>query len=170
VGKNDTFFFEEDTDGGLETGVTGEEQAATFMAALENEGILKERGALTSFDPMQAVSDADTKKARNVTVEVEFGIVKGDYVLHVTPIHPQKNLLKKSLLEAAIKQTVIILNKTVPPTLQVDIYMPRPDYEIKATSYVIRQATDAWNFDTSKIEIEVVPQILEQVGKICQMA
>lgn len=170
MGKEDTFFFEEDTEGGLDTGVTGAEQADTFLSVLEGEGIIKDRGPLTSFDQMKNVSEADTKVTKTSLVEIEYGIVKGDYVIHITPIHPQKNLLKKNLLEAAVKQTVIILNKTIPPTLSVDIFLPRSDYEIKAMSYVIRQATDAWNFEVSKIETEAIPQILEQVGKICMMA
>lgn len=168
--KNDTFFFEEDVDGGTDTGVTGKEQAEAFLSVLEEAGIIKEGSALTSFDPLKSAADSDTKKAKSSLVEVEYGVVRGDYAIHVTPVHPQKNLTKKSLLDAAIKSTVVILNKTIPPTLKVDIYLPRADYEIKATSYVIRQAVDAWNFDTSVIEKEVIPQIMEQVGKICMLA
>lgn len=170
MGKDDTFFFEEDTEGGLDTGVSGEEQADTFLSVLEEAGILKGGSPLISFDPIKNASDADTKKINTTLLEIEYGTVKGDYVLHVTPTHPQKNLAKRQLLEAAIKQTVIILNNSVPPTLKVDIYLPRSDYEVKATSYIIRQAADAWNFDSNQIEAVVIPQVLEQVGKICMMA
>lgn len=170
MGKDDTFFFEEEGDDGLAIGGTGKEQADTFMSMLESEGIIKERGAIVSFDPIKNAPDSDTKKATTTLVEIEYGTVKGDYVLHVTPIHPHKNLAKKQLLEAAVKQTIIILNNIVPPTLKVDIFLPRADYEIKATSYVIRQAADAWNFDSGRIETVVVPQVLEQVGKICMLA
>lgn len=170
TGKNDTFFFEEDTGGGLSSGVTGAEQAATFLSVLEESGILKEGSPLTSFDQMKNTADMNTKKLKTSLVEIEFGVVKEDYVIHVTPVHAQKNLGQRQFLEAAIKATVVLLNKFIPPSLSVDIYMPRADFEIKATSYVIRQAADAWNLDTAKIETEVVPQILEQVGKICMMA
>lgn len=168
MGK-DTFFFEEDPAAGDDSGVTGEEQADTFLSVLAEGGIIKDRSSLTSFDPMKAAADADTKKTKTAMVEIEYGIVKGDYVIHVVPTHPHKNLKNQKLLEHAIRQTVLMLNKEIPGTLKVDIYLPRADFEIKATSYVVRDAADAWNFDATKVEA-LIPAILEQVGKICMMA
>jgi hypothetical protein len=169
MGKDDSFFFEEDPKAQPDTGLTPEEHANTFLTILEDGGIIKDRSPLTSFDPMKNVSEMNTQKVQTNLVEVEYGIVKNDYVVHVIPIHPHKNLKDKRLLDQALQATILILNKIVPTTLNVDIYLPRADFEIKATSYVIREAADSWNFDSKAIEA-AIPTIMEQVGQICMKA
>lgn len=170
MSKDDTFFFEEDPEAVPGTELTPEEHANTFLSLLEDSGIIQDRTPLSEFDKqLTNVSEINTKKLRTSLVEIEYGTIKADYVLHVIPIHPNKNLKAVELLNLAIKTTVQLLNKIVPTTLRVEIFLPRPDYEIKATSYIIRDAVEAWNFDAKPIE-EIIPTILEQVGKICMMS
>lgn len=168
MGK-DTFFFEEDPVA-EDSGITAKEHADTFFSALETEGIIKDRQGISSFDQLKNEAAQSTEKKRNALVEVEFGVVNDDYVLHVTPTHPHKNLQKRQLFEVAVRECVILLNQVVPTTLTVDIYLPQPDWEIKATSFIIRGGADAWNLDVQKIASETVPLILERVAKICAQA
>lgn len=169
--STDKFFFEEDPEASEGTGLTPEEHTDCFLTALEANGIIKDRGFLPSLDPFQV--QAETAKTQHKTtglIDIEYGIAKSDYVLHITPLHHQKNLTNKNLLDAAVKTAVMELNKIVPPTMHVDIFLPRHDYEIKATSFVIKDGGDAWNLDRDKIETEVVPQLVELIGKICMRA
>jgi hypothetical protein len=167
--SKDTFFFEEDPQAEGASGLTGKEHAEAFFSVLEQEGIIKDRQGVEAFDELKAQSEISTQTERTSLVEVEYGIVKADYVVHVTPIHPVRNLSQRPLFEQAVKQCVVLLSKAVPVSLRVDIYLPQPDWQIKATSFVIRDAADTWNFDAKAVEA-AIPDILEQVTKICAQA
>lgn len=170
--SNDKFFFEEDPEGAKDSGITWEEHTDTFMNVLKDGGFIKEGIEAFSLDtPLTAQADvSNTKKVRNVFVEIEYGIIQSNYAVHITPIHAQKNLTKQTLLNLAIKQAVFILNQHIPPSVRVEIFMPRPDYEIKAISFVVKEGAEAWNLDTAKIEIEAIPKLLEEIAKICMQA
>lgn len=161
--KDRKFFFEEDPE--LEETI----KSGVFFQELEKSGIIKTTEGM-DMNPLTPEPESKTKTERTATVEVEFGRVKDDYVLHVTPIHPRKNLKKRALLESAVKTCVVNLNKVVPPSLRVDIYLPQDDWEIKAISFIIRDGWTAWNLDRDKLEAETVPTLLTEVGAICMKA
>lgn len=168
----DKFFFEEDTDGVEDTGMTWAEHTSTFLDTLKKEGYIKETSS--DFDlggVKKAETDMSTKHVHNSLVDVEFGTVRTNYVIHITPTHPHKNLAHQKLLEQAVRSAIIILNNgIIPPNLDVDIFLPRDDYKIKSISFTIKDGAEAWNLDVSKIEKEAVPKLLDQIGKICMAA
>lgn len=163
--SDNKFFFEEDP-AAEESGVTWNEHADTFFHGLKEADLLKEREKI-DFAPMGTQVEMQTEHKTTKLVDIEFGVVKSDYVIHITPVHSTKNLTKRPLLEEAVKHAVVELNKVVPSNLNVEIFLPREDYEIKAISFIIREGADAWNLDMKKLSNEVVPKMLEDIGKIC---
>jgi hypothetical protein len=168
MGKED-LFFEEDPKAPEETKMTWEEHSDTFFGVLQGEGIVSNREDM-SMAPMGVVPEMSAKVQKNGVVEIEFGVVKDDYTVHITPIHPKKNLSNQALFKEALKEAVTILNGVVPPELKVDIFLPRPDWEIKATSFVVRGGATAWNLDHTRIEKATVPLLLEAVTAVCMKA
>jgi hypothetical protein len=102
-----------------------------------------------------------------VLLLIEHGVVANDYVLHITPVHPQRNLQNRNKLHAAIKEIILELNKVVPFDLRVDIHLPQEDWEVKATSFLVREAVNAWNFDLEAMDKITVPEIEKKVSDIC---
>jgi hypothetical protein len=161
--SNDKFFFEEDPKATEATGLTWAEHTDAFFGALGKDG------TGMSLEPHAVVVEMKTEHKSTSLVDVEYGTVKADYVIHITPLHPQRNLAKGNLVEQAMEATLKLLVTVVPHTLRVDICKPRPKDEIKVLSFIIREGAETWNLDTKKIEAEVVPQLLEQIGKICMI-
>lgn len=161
---NNKFFFEEDvTDIG--SGVSTDEQADLFGEAMAEIGL---NSGIDSMAPKSVeVITNDTHKRENQLLTIEYGIVGNDYVLHVTPRHPTRNLQAVSKLHAAIKEIIIELNKAVPFDLQVDIHLPQEDWEIKVTSFLVKNAANAWNFNREQLDNEVIPEIDRKVSTIC---
>lgn len=166
---DDKFFFEEDPDAKGDSGITWSEHTTTFLSVLETEGVLRERKEI-SLDPMMPQSEMQTQHLKTTLLDIEYGIVKDDYVLHVTPLHPRKNLTNTNLLSEAMRAMIVLLNAEVPTTLRVEIFKPRADWEIKATSFIIKEGATAWNLDRGKIESVIIPKIMEQVSAICMKA
>jgi len=166
---NNRFFFEEDPEAKEETGLTWGEHTNTFIDVLKKDGFIKEGDAAIALgDTLKAEADVvKTKHSKNSLLDIEFGIIQSNYAIHITPLHPHKNLTNPKALDRAVREAVIILNKIIPPNLQVDIFLPRADYELKAISFVIREGAEAWNLDAANLENIAIPQLMEQIGKVC---
>ena len=165
--SKDKFFFEEDPQAGEDSGLTWGEHAEAFMGALKEDGLAQSG---LSLEPMDAQSDMDMTTVKNSLIELQYGTVGDDYVIHITPTHPQKNLKLKPLLDEAMKTTITILAAYVPVSLRVDIHPPQKDWEIKATSYLIRGGATAWNLDRAELESKALPEMIDKVGQICMKA
>jgi hypothetical protein len=109
----------------------------------------------------------DMKKLETSFVRVEYGVVRQDYVIHTIPTHSRKNFSNPEVLKQAMYQTVTRLQRVIPNDLQVDIYPPDPEWEVKAVSYIIRRGADAWNLDRDKLEGEVLPEIKIALTEVC---
>ena len=158
------FFFEEDIEE-LSTGVTPIEQADFFNGVVGGLGV---SGALDSMEPMEAQAKRlEMKDIKNNLVMVEYGIVDKDYVLHITPLHAKRNLTNDTKLRIAIEQTMIALNKIIPFDIQVEIHLPREDYEVKALSFVARGAAVAWNLSTTDLDNLITGEIVPALTTIC---
>ena len=158
------FFFEEDP-AEIVTGVTPTEQADVFGATLEELGI---SGAPDSMEPMAAlVKRVEMKSQKNNLVLLEYGIVDKDYVLHITPVHPKRNLTDMTKLRAAIDQVIISLNKIIPFNIRVEIFLPRDDWEIKVLSFVVREGAQSWNLNPTELDTLIEGEILPTVADIC---
>lgn len=167
--SKDKFFFEEDPSAAPDSGMTWDEHSDTFFSVLEEAGIAKTRDSL-SLEPIEAKPQMQVQKKRTTLVEIEFGKVRNDYVIHITPIHPHKNLKNDRLLKYAVGEAVKLLNQYVPQNVSVAIWLPRDDYEIKSTSFVIKDGAEAWNLDIEKLENSAVPELLDQITQICMKA
>lgn len=162
--SKDRFFFEEDPAATGDTQLTWEEHADAFFNIIG-----KDRGDV-SFEPHDVGVDMKTEHKATSLLDIEYGVVRADYVIHITPIHAHKNLTKLQLLNQAVLVAAKLLHSTISSTQHADIMLPRADYEVKVISLLIRDGANAWNLDTKKIEEELVPQLLEQIGKICMLA
>lgn len=167
--SKDKFFFEEDPEASEESSLNWTEHAATFFHALEDHGLIEDRPVM-DLAPMTPTIEMNTAHKVTSLVDIEYGTVKADYAIHITPIHPRKNLIKEELLHEAVRLAVVLLNRVIPTSSVVSIFMPRKDWEIKVISFVVKDGADTWNLDTKKIEEETVPQLLEEIGKICMKA
>lgn len=159
------FFFEEDAESEQGTGVNFKEQADIFGDSLEQAGV---KSTLGSMEPLKAEpARLEMKQITNPMVLLEYGIVDKDYVVHITPTNPQRNLQNEVKLRAAIETTILAMNKAVPFDLQVKIHLPQKDWDIKVLSFVITQGADAWNFDIPSFETTIIPDIHKKVSDIC---
>jgi hypothetical protein len=163
VSKKGGLFFEPDPEASPASELTWEEHGDTFSSGIAEAGAHGE----ISFAPIEASVDMITEKKHTSLVEIEFGVMGNDFLVHITPLHGQKNLTKPHVFQAAMTDVVKIMNEYVPTDLQVDIFLPRQDYEIKATSFKIRGGNDAWNFDVATFKVEAIQRILDTVTEHC---
>jgi len=165
--SKDKFFFEEDPEATEDTKASWEEHGDTFFNVLADTGVVQ----TGKFDMSPMTATVETFiKVDNKVVQLEYGIVGDDYVIHVTPIHAKKNLLKEPLYKQALYHCITELNKLIPYDVQVDIYKPQDDWQIKATSFLIRGGATAWNLDRDKIAETVIPNIMTKVTEVCMRA
>ncbi len=161
------YFFEEDADADSGTGVTFEEQADVFGNVLADAGI---DSSLSSMTPLQAEPvKINMQQLSNGVLLVEYGIIGPDYVMHITPTHPQKNLTSSNKINLAIRITILELNKIVPYDLRVDIHTPKEEWDVKAISFLVRGGAEAWNLDIKSIDA-VVPNIFNKITELCTKA
>lgn len=162
-GKN-KFFFEEDTEE-ISSGVTPQEQADVFGAALDGIGV---SGFSDSMEPLEAITKRmEIKEIKNTLLHIEYGIVDKDYVLHITPIHPHRNFMDKTKMRRAIEETIILLNKVIPFDIKVEIHLPREDWEVKVLSFVARGGAEAWNLNTKDLDDLIELKLDQAITSIC---
>ena len=160
------FFFEEDAEDPI-SGVTHTEQADIFSDVLEGIGV---SANIDSMEPMGAVAKRlEMHDIKNGLLHIEYGIVDQDYVIHLTPTHPKRNLSSDTKLRSSIEKTIMCLNKVVPFDLQVEIHLPRADWEIKVLSFIVRGAATAWNIDVSYLESIIIGEIGPELTAICNL-
>lgn len=165
----DRFFFEEDPEAGAESGLTWEEHTDAFLNFLGDSGNIKDKAGI-SLEPMQTGVDMKTEHHITRLLDIEYGVVKSDYVIHITPIHPHKNLTAEAVLKKAVLAAIAILGQIIPTTLPVRVFLPRKDFEVKAISFVVVDGAEAWNLDHAEIKDKAVPELVEQIEKICMQA
>lgn len=157
------FFFEEDASspGSLDSS----EQADIFGEVVAESGV---KSGMTSMAPLGVEVLSDVKEIRNTLLLVEYGTVGDDYAIHVTPLHPSRNLQNDQKLNRAIRLVVEEMNKYIPFDVRVDIHLPQKDWEIKATSFIARGAKVAWNVDINDLNTKLIPSIVDGVTNICK--
>lgn len=121
------------------------------------EGVRPEEGAVTT------AINGGMKRLEDTILQLEFGTYDGNYSVHLTPAHAQRNLRDDDHVAKAVNAAIVLLNQVVPYNLQVKIHMPRPDWKMKVISFVIEGGAHAWNFDIPKVEAECIPKIFEAV-------
>lgn len=164
------FFFEEDTSvsGQEESGITWDEHADTFFNVLEGAGVTADKDSLAPKGVETERYKTTSKKTQ--LLELEYGIIKEDYVIHITPCHPHRNLTQRTALAEAVKACVFALNDIVPFDLKVRLHLPQDNWEIKAISFVIEGGADAWNLNRETLEQVTIPDIEAKVTAICMKA
>jgi hypothetical protein len=156
------FFFEEDPQSSAND-INWVEHSDTFYNQIKDMGILQKE----SLSPHGVSVDMEMQKMETSFVRIEYGIVRQDYVIHTIPTHHRKNFSTPEALKKAMYQTVTRLQAVIPNDLQVDIYPPQPEWEVKAISYIVRRGADAWNLDREKLEKEILPQIKIALTEVC---
>lgn len=161
------FFFEEDTEEIISSGVSSEEQADIFGSSLEGMGV---SGAPDSMEPISyEIKPMKVKEKKTNLLLIEYGVVDQDYVLHITPTHPKWNFTDNKKLRTAIETVVIILNQIVPFDLKVEIHLPKEDWEVKVISFVIRGAANAWNLELEPLDAIIEKEVDVKLASICML-
>lgn len=149
------FFFEQEEED------TKPSEDKEFFFMLKEAGIVQQPGD----KPQDISADAVMKQVSTKLVAVEYGTYQDNYAVHVTPVHPRKNL-DESKVEDAIRQLILVMHEYVPQTLQVKIYPPRADWQMKVISFVIEGGATAWNFDVAEFESSGIPKIQMAMEKV----
>lgn len=161
------FFFEPDTQAGHDSGLTTEEHADTFFSTLVDAGIIKD-SADDDFETKTAEAQAFMRRLESSLLQLDFGTYQDNYAIHITPIHPKKNLSTDLLVKRALKELVLVMNEYVPYTCQVNLFLPRSEWKMKVISAVVVGGATAWNFDQTKFDDEAAPKIFKAVEKVIQ--
>lgn len=171
------FFFEEDA-----ASDNSNQEARSDIFSQETEDKLgfsdifgqvveEKSGKKESMDGRSAMSMeivSDLKEMRNSLLLIEYGTVGDDYVIHITPTHPTRNLQSDQKFSAALKKVVEEMNKHIPFDIRVDIHLPQKEWEIKATSFIARGAKTAWNVDIDDLNTKLIPVLFDGVTNICK--
>lgn len=158
------FFFEEDPQPeGFS--LTPQEHTDTFFSILQSTGIIQDN-PLEDMEAKKAEADASMKKMESRVLVIEYGTYQDNYAVHLTPIHPQKNLKDDVMVKAALRELVVVLNEHVPHELNVKLFMPRSDWAMKVISAVVDRGAGNWNFNYNKLEEDGIPKIFQAVEKI----
>lgn len=156
------FFFEEDPESSGND-VSWSEHSETFFDQIKDLGIIQKE----SLAPHGVSVDMQMQKMETTLIRIEYGVVRQDYVIHTIPTHPRKNFSNPAVLKQAMYQTISRLQQVIPLDLQVDVYPPDPQWEVKAVSYVVRKGSDAWNLDRAKLENEILPEVKLALTDLC---
>lgn len=153
------FFFE-----GEESSIEKPEDSKEkeFFFLLQEAGVVQQPGD----EPEAVSSDAKMKNVASRLLDIEYGTYKDTYAVHLTAIHPAKNLSTEQKVYEAMRELVLIMNEFVPQTLQVKLHPPRADWQVKVISAVIEGGATAWNFDIPKFELEAVPRIQAAIERV----
>lgn len=133
-----------------------------FFFLLQEAGVVQQPGD----KPQDVASDAKMQTVSSRLISVEYGTYQENYAIHLTPVHPVKNLSTEQKVYEAMRELVLIMNEFVPQTLQVKLHPPRADWQVKVISAVIENGATAWNFDIPKFELEAIPRIQAAIEKV----
>ena len=156
------FFFEADP-AATEPGLSWKEHAETFFNVLRDTGVIQ---TSESMEQKGVTASASMQVKSSKVLQVEFGTYQDNYAVHVTPIHPVKNIRTDGQMKAALFLLVKILNDYVPYNLQVNIHMPRADWKIKVVSAVVQGGATSWNFDRERLEREGIDRIIREIDRV----
>jgi len=158
------FFFEAD-EPNSEYSLTSEEHANTFFSTLQSAGIIQD-SPLEDFEEKKVAADAAMSKKESKVLLMEYGTYQDNYAVHVTPIHAKKNLETPQQIKQALYHLASILNEYVPHEVQVNLFLPRDDWQMKVVSAVVLNGANVWNFDKKRLEEEGIPRIFDAIEKV----
>lgn len=157
--ENNKFFFEDDNV------AEKKEDSDIFFNTLKSIAEVKE-GERSQLEESKITADAEMKKHKSGILELEYGRYINNYAIHLTPVHPKKNLATDSDVKIALKELVLIMNEFVPPSLRVDLFLPKNEWKLKVISAVIIDGANAWNFDIENFEKLAIPRIIKRIEQI----
>lgn len=158
------FFFEADNLG-QEYSLTSQEHADTFFSTLQTAGIIKD-SPLENMEAKTVQADASMQKLENKLLQLEYGVYQENYAVHITPVHPQKNLKDNAQVNRALLELAFILKEFVPDSVHVDLFLPRKDFEMKVLSAVVRNGTKEWGFNIKEFEEKAIPKLFKAIEKV----
>ena len=157
------FFFETDSSS-EEYALSSQEHADTFFSTLKSSGIIHD--SPDNLDEQQVTADAQMQRMEGPVLHIEYGTYQENYAIHLTPVHPQRNIRDDAMVRQVLLETVPILNDYVPQSLRVDIHPPRTDWKLKVISFVINGAAKSWALNTAQLEAEGIPRIYKKVEEL----
>jgi hypothetical protein len=157
------FFFEADP-AAKSPGLSWQEHAETFFSTLQDTGVVKESNL--DLSEKTAAIDGEMKTSSSKLVQIEYGTYQNNYAVHITPIHPARNLRSEDSVKQAVYVLAKTLNEHVPYSSTVNLFLPRPDWKVKVISAVILEGAKTWNLDIKKLEREAIPKIMQEVEKV----
>lgn len=158
------FFFEEDKQDQTQA-LPADEHASSFFSTLQAAGIIQEAVG-EDLKEKKIEADASMNKMENKVLCVEYGTYQNTYAIHITPVHPQKNLKTDKEVEKAVWELVKIMKLYVPQSVHIDLFLPRKDWKMKVISAVIKDWEKDWAFDVNKLEGEGIPTLFKEVEKV----
>jgi hypothetical protein len=159
------FFFESDETAPKELTLTSQEHADTFFSTLQGAGIIQE-SPHEDMEEKKIAADASMQKKESKVLVLEYGTYQDNYAIHLTPIHPRKNLENEQDVKQALYYLASILNEYVPHETQVNLFLPRADWKMKVISAVVQNGAHVWNFDKKRLEENGIPRIFEAVERV----
>jgi len=141
------------------------EHADTFFSTLQSAGIIQD-APMEDMEEKKVAATASMKMVESKVLTLEYGTYQNNYAIHLTPIHPRKNLENDQDVKQAMYYLASILNEYVPHEVQVNLFLPRPDWKMKVVSAVVQNGATVWNFDRKRLEEEGIPRIFEAVEKV----
>ena len=142
------FFFDPDP-------TENDRRAGELVRTLTDVGVVKD----SPDQPMGVETRANMAVLESPLLRIEYGPYENDYAIHLTPIHPRLNLRDERAVHRLLLGIIPVVMASVPTTLLVDLFLPRPEWQMKVLSFVFRGAATAWNFDRAAVEATLIPEL-----------
>ncbi len=142
------------------------EDAGTFTEAISNslsfmDPAGKEVVADLSDFGVQSTSSMNEISTKHV--EIQFGYHENDFIWHITP--KTKNITFND--SQLIYVTAMVLNKTIPTHIKVNIFLPEANWDIRPYTFKAEGLVSLWSFSddmVNRINKELIVQLDALIG------
>jgi hypothetical protein len=138
-----------------------EEDVQTFLDVLK-ETVGDEVDDVMAFD-IHRIEKGDPEPVResSITKEQISGLIRivhgwhdDDYVWHISPAHQRRTWTVS--LERVIYTIAQVMNKVIPPTVEVNIFPPHSEWDIKEITFKAIGLRNQWNVREEDLSTMVV--------------
>lgn len=119
---------------------------------------------ISGFDPNEETGglSPELKEETFEKVKINHGAHGDDYVWHISPAHPKASF--KQPPDNIIRLIVTIMNKMIPEHIQVQIFPPEKDWEIKEYTFKAERLVDCWQITTGHIQ-----ECNKEIGRVLSL-
>jgi len=129
-----------------------EEEIGTFMDVMRENKIASGGGEadwVTKEDPDKIEVTANLVQQRVNAIQIEHGWHEDNYVWHFSPWHSKRPY--KESIDRVVYGIAQTMNKTIPQTVEVNIFLPYTDWEIPEITFKAIGLKNCWNITDSTI-------------------